>query len=71
MAVGVHVVMFCDQFENRMFFLRLFDVLNGNEGVESCCWKARSASSKEERHGAQGEAAEVFDEAKSMTSGSN
>ena len=33
-------VMFCEQFEARMYLLRLFGVLNGSEGVESCRPKA-------------------------------
>ena len=51
-------VMFCEQFEARMYLLRLFGVLNGSEGVESCRPKARSGSSREERQVADEKAAE-------------
>ena len=53
-------VMFCEQFEARMYLLRLFGVLNGSEGVESCRPKARSGSSREERQVADENAAEIF-----------
>ena len=52
--------MFCEQFEARMYLLRLFGVLNGSEGVESCRPKARSGSSREERQVADEKAAEIF-----------
>ena len=52
--------MFCEQFEAGMYLLRLFGVLNGSEGVESCRSKARSSSTREERHEANEKAAEVF-----------
>ena len=53
-------VMFCEQFEARMYLLRLFGVLNWSEGVQSCRPKARSSSSREERQEANKKAAEVF-----------
>ena len=37
-------VMFCEQFEARMYLLRLFGVQNGSEGVEFCTPKARRGS---------------------------
>ena len=53
-------VMFCEQFEARMYLLRLFVVLNGSEDFESCKPKARSGSSREERQVANEKAAEIF-----------
>ena len=53
-------VMLFEQFESRMYLLRLFGVLNGSEGVESFILKAGSGSSEEERQEAKEKAAEVF-----------
>ena len=52
--------MFCEQFEARMYLLRLFGVLNGSEGVESGRPKTKSGSSRKERQEANEKAAEVL-----------
>ena len=60
-------VVFCEQFEARMYLLRLFSVLNGSE---SCRPKARNGSSREERQVANEKTAATFAD-KKIRSGAN